>query len=89
MTDIMFDVSFEARGLLWQVKRVEDCESLATEKTHNAWSGEDSQKDDLRRAGESAVASVVHYKKTNPSVLCGLMLSTAFDTSFYLRRCFS
>lgn len=59
LADVMFGVSFDANGLRRHVKSVEDCDCVATERSHDELSSEDFQKEKLRRAGECLDASPV------------------------------
>lgn len=60
---MVIDVSFHAKELRPHVKRIEDGERLATEKTHHVMSRKGFQKEKLRRAGEGFDSSAFRYKK--------------------------
>lgn len=62
--DKVIDVSFATKELRQHVKVAEDCEFLATKRTHDVLSKKSLQKDKLRKASESPDASAVLYKKT-------------------------
>lgn len=82
LTDVDCNVPLGAKGLRRYLERVEDCERLDTEETHDALSRERFQREEPRKAGEGLDASVVCYKKNTLNVLHEPMLSTASDWFF-------
>lgn len=73
----MFDVSSDAKKLRWHRKRVEDCQRLTSEKTPDALSREDFQKEKPKKAAESPDASAVLYKnRSGCSTLAGALNHT-------------
>lgn len=63
LLDVLFDVFSDAKELRRHVNRVDDSECGATERTYDALYKEGFQREKLRRAGKSRVASAVLYKK--------------------------
>lgn len=48
LVDVMFSVFFDAKERRRHVKKVEDCDCLANERTHDALSRQGSQKEKLK-----------------------------------------
>lgn len=84
LMNVMFGASFGAKELRRHVERVEGCQRLTTERTHDELSREKFLKDKMRRTGDGYNASAVLYKKIILNVLRERKLSTASD-SFLLR----
>lgn len=70
------------------MKRIENPECLGTEKNRDARSRGRLQKDKLRRAGKSPIASAVLYKTNILNVMRKQTLSVASDSSFLYPKMF-
>lgn len=80
MLNVMFDVFFFGKELCRNVRVPDDCEGLAAERTHDAFSREVIHKKKLRRAGESPEAGAVFHEKRILNVLWEQMLPALSDS---------
>lgn len=82
LMSVMCNVFFDAQELRCIVKRVEESERLATERTDGNLNWEKFQKEKLKRASEESESSAVNCKKNVLNLLLIKRLSAPYDSVF-------